>query len=121
MKECLRDNPLYGTYLNRFMNADSFVPGSGNPQLLNRNAFVRNTPLFIDPRGHLLCNDVDACGEPSDVSVKTPTEKYDKPVKFFSDPYPDFDEICGESNNTPRQVSRVLKKPRGCKKILTIH
>ena len=39
--------------LGRFLSADSIVPGAGNPQALNRYAYVFNSPLgFVDPDGH---------------------------------------------------------------------
>ena len=39
--------------LGRFLSADSIVPGAGNPQALNRYAYVFNSPLgFVDPSGH---------------------------------------------------------------------
>jgi RHS repeat-associated protein len=42
-------SPLIG----RFLSADSIVPEPGNPQALNRYAFVLNNPLkYTDPSGH---------------------------------------------------------------------
>jgi RHS repeat-associated protein len=39
--------------LGRFVSADSIVPGAGNPQALNRYAFVLNNPVrYTDPTGH---------------------------------------------------------------------
>ena len=39
--------------LGRFLSADSIVPGAGNPQALNRYAYVFNSPLrYVDPSGH---------------------------------------------------------------------
>lgn len=43
----------YSPYLGRFISADTLVPRPGDPQSLNRYAFVRNSPLVrIDPSGH---------------------------------------------------------------------
>ncbi len=43
----------YSPYLNRWIQPDSIVPEPGNPQDLNRYAFVRNNPLkYTDPTGH---------------------------------------------------------------------
>ncbi len=40
-------------YINHFLSADSIVPGSTNPQNLNRYGYVLNNPLrYIDPAGH---------------------------------------------------------------------
>jgi RHS repeat-associated protein len=39
--------------LRRFISADTIVPGAGNPQALNRYAYVFNNPVnLIDPTGH---------------------------------------------------------------------
>jgi hypothetical protein len=45
----------YDAYIARFVSADTIVPDPGNPQDLNRYAYVRNSPLrFIDPSGHFI-------------------------------------------------------------------
>jgi RHS repeat-associated protein len=44
----------------RFTSADTIVPEPGNPQTLNRYAFVLGNPLkYRDPTGHLACIDDD--------------------------------------------------------------
>jgi len=49
----------YDPLLGRFVSADTVVPQPGNPQDLNRYAYVRNNPLaYVDPSGH--------SGEPPD-------------------------------------------------------
>jgi len=41
--------------LGRFISADTLVPNPGNPQALNRYAYVTNNPLkYTDPSGHWL-------------------------------------------------------------------
>ena len=43
----------YHSVLGRFIRADPLVPEPGNPQDLNRFAYVRSNPLgYIDPTGH---------------------------------------------------------------------
>jgi RHS repeat-associated protein len=43
----------YHPALGRFISADPLVPEPGNPQALNRHAYVYNNPLgYIDPTGH---------------------------------------------------------------------
>ena len=43
----------YHPALGRFVSADTIVPEPGNPQSLNRYAYVTNNPLkYIDPSGH---------------------------------------------------------------------
>jgi RHS repeat-associated protein len=43
---------FYSPGLGRFVSADTIVPGAGNPQNLNRYAYVRNNPLrYTDPTG----------------------------------------------------------------------
>jgi hypothetical protein len=42
-------------YINRFVSADTIVPGYANPQNLNRYSYVTNNPLrYTDPTGHML-------------------------------------------------------------------
>ena len=49
-------------YINRFLSADSIVPGYANPQNLNRYSYVTNNPLrYTDPTGHF-CTEEDANG-----------------------------------------------------------
>ena len=44
---------FYDPILGRFVSADSVVPQPGDPQSLNRFAYVRNSPLArVDPSGH---------------------------------------------------------------------
>jgi len=43
----------YDAAIGRFVQADSIVPGAGNPQALNRYSYVLNNPLkYHDPSGH---------------------------------------------------------------------
>ena len=45
-------------YINRFLQPDSIIPNTGNPQTWNRYSYTANNPiLYIDPDGHcgLLC------------------------------------------------------------------
>jgi len=44
---------FYSPYINRFLSADTVVPGYANPQNLNRYSYVNNNPLrYTDPSGH---------------------------------------------------------------------
>jgi RHS repeat-associated protein len=44
---------FYDPALGRFVSADSVVPEPGNPQALNRYAYVLGNPLrYVDPTGH---------------------------------------------------------------------
>ena len=44
----------YSPGLGRFVSADTIVPDSGNPQALNRYAYVTNNPLrYNDPSGYI--------------------------------------------------------------------
>jgi len=43
----------YDATLGRFVSADTLVPSAGNPQSLNRYAYVLNNPVrYTDPSGH---------------------------------------------------------------------
>jgi RHS repeat-associated protein len=49
----------FSSSLGRFVSADTIVPRAGNPQNLNRYAYVSNSPLnYTDPSGHLLCSEI---------------------------------------------------------------
>ncbi|MCR4408538.1 MAG: hypothetical protein NUW24_16725 [Anaerolineae bacterium] len=46
---------FYAPVLGRFVSADTIVPEAGNPQDLNRYAYVRNNPLrYTDPSGYCI-------------------------------------------------------------------
>jgi RHS repeat-associated protein len=52
---------FYDPYLNRFTQPDTIVPEPGNPQSLNRYAYVLNNPLrYVDPSGHLSDDEIKA-------------------------------------------------------------
>ena len=47
----------YDPRLGRFVQADSIVPGAGNPLAWDRYAYTLNNPVrYIDPSGHRPCN-----------------------------------------------------------------
>ena len=48
----------YDPTLGRFAQADSIVPGAGNPLAWDRYAYVKNNPVrYTDPTGHSACWD----------------------------------------------------------------
>ncbi len=52
----------YDSYLNRFAQADSIIPGLGNPLAWDRYAGMANNPLrYNDPTGHWICSGVNNC------------------------------------------------------------
>jgi RHS repeat-associated protein len=64
----------YSARLARFMSADPLAGDVGDPQSLNRYAYVRNNPInFIDPIG------LDRC----------PIESRDGPIYGCGEPFPD--------------------------------
>jgi RHS repeat-associated protein len=58
----------HSPYINRFLSADSIVPGYVNPQSLNRYSYVNNNPLrYTDPTGHIQVEDegsTKGCSDP---------------------------------------------------------
>jgi hypothetical protein len=51
-------------YINRFLSADTVVPGAGNPQAWNRYSYVLNNPLrYTDPTGHYCVGDDEDCAD----------------------------------------------------------
>ncbi|MEP7134620.1 MAG: RHS repeat-associated core domain-containing protein [Chloroflexota bacterium] len=50
-------------YINRFLSADTIVPGAANPQALNRYSYTLNNPLrYTDPTGHMAVSDTNEAG-----------------------------------------------------------
>lgn len=46
----------YDPTIGRFTSPDTIVPGTGNPQALNRFSYVYNNPMgYVDPSGHFGC------------------------------------------------------------------
>jgi RHS repeat-associated protein len=61
----------YDSSLGRFIQADSIVPGAGNPQAYDRYAYTLNNPLrYTDPSGHGAC-DGPYAGDPDCNNVNT--------------------------------------------------
>jgi RHS repeat-associated protein len=64
----------YDPALGRFIQADTIVPGAGNPQAWDRYAYANNNPAnSTDPTGHKACDDVDNYGK----CITEPIEKKD--------------------------------------------
>jgi RHS repeat-associated protein len=76
---------FYSPYINRFLSADSIVPGVANPQSLNRYSYVLNNPLrYTDPTGHKCVGEAEECldndGRPINGAggLKKPKQKKDE-------------------------------------------
>jgi RHS repeat-associated protein len=58
---------FYDPILGRFVQADTIVPGAGNPMARDRYAYVNNSPLnYNDPSGHMLCSPHRPCEPTTD-------------------------------------------------------
>lgn len=56
---------FFPPYINRFIQPDTIIPDPYNPQDLNRFVYVRNNSLnYVDPSGHVICNDEGVCFTP---------------------------------------------------------
>jgi RHS repeat-associated protein len=54
---------FYSPYINRFLSADTIVPGFANPQNLNRFSYGLNNPSrYTDPTGHMAIGDTNEAG-----------------------------------------------------------
>jgi len=56
----------YDPALGRFAQADSLIPGAGNPQAWDRYAYANNNPVkYVDPSGHYVaCSEYgEGCGK----------------------------------------------------------
>jgi len=61
----------YDPALGRFIQADTIVPGAGNPQAWDRYAYAYNKPLYYtDPGGHKACGEIDEYGRCDDTDEK---------------------------------------------------
>jgi len=78
----------YDPALGRFVQADTIVPEPGNPQSLNRYAYVLNNPLkYTDPTGH---DPLDAeWQEAFRAAHGRDPEWYDVLIRLFSIAFPD--------------------------------
>jgi len=68
---------FYDAALGRFVQADTIIPGMGNPGSFDRYAYVLSNPLkYVDPSGHGACNgplQVPECGSLDDEGDFPPT------------------------------------------------
>jgi RHS repeat-associated protein len=54
----------YSSDLGHFIQADTLIPGAGNPLAWDRYAYVQNNPLiYVDPSGHRACLNKEDCEE----------------------------------------------------------
>ena len=87
----------YDPALARFLSADTLVPSPGNPQSLNRYAYVLGNPLkYVDPTGHRECEDERCTGlaQPREwVWIRGYTE--DQLKRLAQNQYPDYPMGCG--------------------------
>jgi hypothetical protein len=84
------------------------VPGAGNPQALNRYAFVLNNPLkYIDPTGHGYCDSPYAlpedCAE-ADKKVGTPPQPPKPPSPF---------DLIRDAVSDPNRIETVMVEVAG--------
>jgi len=69
----------YDPALGRFIQADTIVPGAGNPQAWDRYAYTSNNPVkYSDPSGHMYLN--DECGRNGENCFR-----YGRPDKWYTD------------------------------------
>ena len=98
----------YDPALGRFIQADTIVPSIGNPQTLNRYAYVNNNPLkHTDPNGHCL---EDGCiGEIALVIAVSEVVEAEGPAveEFISEEGPQLDEAVSQfvAEEGPRLAS----------------
>jgi RHS repeat-associated protein len=105
----------YSGALGRFVSADSIVPGAGNPQALNRYAFVYGNPLkYTDPSGH-----AGTCLYGAEDCASIPTPR--KPPKPPTPPTPPKapSGLLTLWNMTPSELLRYAQNqmpdyPSGC-------
>jgi RHS repeat-associated protein len=75
---------FYSPYLNRFIQPDSIVPDTTNPQAYNRFSYVHNRPIVMnDPTGHVPidCIGSNYCGSAKDPEYVLDSQFKPKPLK----------------------------------------
>jgi RHS repeat-associated protein len=88
----------YDPSLGRFAQADSIIPGAGDPQAWDRYAFVNNNPIrYIDPSGH--CPEED--------------EECRKNLAILL-PKPKFHSFDGGWNDPKYSTWNLLRQGMGC-------
>jgi len=104
----------YSQTLGRFVSADTIVPGAGEPQALNRYAFVFNNPLkYTDPSGHMPApRTTDSCGPDGiycNSSVGGPNDPDPDPLDlyFASLTAPDA-QLPGNMTTSPAGVEMII-------------
>jgi hypothetical protein len=71
-------------YINRFLSADTIVPGYANPQNLNRYSYVANNPLrYTDPTGHKACDGAGANGDCDQSGIPGTLSEIKKALKDY--------------------------------------
>ncbi len=88
-----RQREGYDPILGRFAQADSIVPGSGDPRAWDRYAYVKNSPVvYNDPSGHWPCDEIvdGKCNKNSDhhkdgkINKPPPYETSNKGLEFVT-------------------------------------
>jgi RHS repeat-associated protein len=82
---------FYSPRLGRFVSADTIVPEPGEPQALNRYAYVQNNPLrYIDPSGHYIFEDDPRRAYFRSSRIPTPratAKDWGREIRESGDPY----------------------------------
>ena len=125
---------FYSTKLGRFLSADPLVVKPGDPQLLDRYAYVRNNPLrYVDPSG--IPATPPGGRVPSQPSKVRPRSKRERERTLREDPIPcargfdpvDTADLLGKrprastprSNQFPFPSCRGSPSLRLCRKLVT--
>jgi len=99
---------FYSPSLGRFVQADSIVPGAGNPQAFNRYAYVANNPInFTDPSGRIICDEEGNC---RDHGKLIESDKVGPSVDI-PDPCPTCGIRTNFSKPSESNISRQSSKP----------
>jgi RHS repeat-associated protein len=71
----------YDPALGRFAQADTIIPGAGNPQAWDRYSYARNNPIrYHDPSGHKPCEDIDSNGNCTGDKLARFLDYFDKEI-----------------------------------------
>ncbi len=100
----------YDPTLGRFAQADTLIPGAGNPLAWDRYAYTRNNPLrYTDPSGHWLCSGEHDCSfRKEDVILPPPPRN-----PWKNDP--DYDPASDSLPNWGTDQSEAWRQARAAK------
>ena len=100
---------FYDPLLGRFTQADSIVPGAGNPQAFNRYSYTLNNPIrYNDPTGHCIEEGDAPPGSPSYRNICPPLKIPTNHIAPRLDYGGDYTTLDAPITPTPNRCGSVV-------------